>query len=459
MNTNDWKQAVLGFILFLPQLPLKVGELLVNALAKALGFKGNFTQTMRDAASNAVNNFVTWITSLPGRLWEELQKMLDMARDFAMEIANILTGGAAGMVIGWITGSGEHSPGFMYDALVGELQAMANAPGEYLSQLIDAVSEHGYEMANAFSEAVLGMDLETAFATLIAPLIELQTAVQGFADYVLSLGGLIPADVEITGNSVIDTILRVLGFVATLPLQIGMYLMNIVAEAIGFGQNFSQNMIMSAWNAVSGFTSHVMRLPGQLASFLNSAIGHAVSFAGSLPSRLMQAGSNAVSQFTSAVANLPNGFKNELSEIISAATNFVGNIGSILYNAGVNAIQNFLAGLDRHSPGKMQREFRAEITEMGDSVPGDSRKLLSNVKNLGESIVDEFGTPGLQFGFEHTANSELEKAVGSITGTTVNLNLEIGTVDNEDRITEIIERIRRELFWNNVTAGRDVDTV
>ena len=451
--------TVSGFVSWISQLPGRIGNYLNQLSTRALSFASNFVNNLKNGAVNAVNGFINEIKSLPGKLKEEFDAMLQMASDFVMQIADILTLGGASMVVGWLTGSGEHSPGFMYDALVAELLAMVNAPGEYLSDLVSNISEHGYEMANALSEALLGMDLETAFATLIAPLTDLQGAVQGFADYVLSLGGLIPADVEITGNSVIDTILRVLGFVATLPLQIGMYLMNIVAEAIGFGQNFSQNMIMSAWNAVSGFTSHVMRLPGQLASFLNSAIGHAVSFAGSLPSRLMQAGSNAVSQFTSAVANLPNGFKNELSEIISAATNFVGNIGSILYNAGVNAIQNFLAGLDRHSPGKMQREFRAEITEMGDSVPGDSRKLLSNVKNLGESIVDEFGTPGLQFGFEHTANSELEKAVGSITGTTVNLNLEIGTVDNEDRITEIIERIRRELFWNNVTAGRDVDTV
>lgn len=131
LNTNDWIQAILGFILFLPTLPLQVGIALVNTLAKALGFKGNFVQSMINAASNAVNGFVSWIVQLPGKLAGELNKMLQMAQQFAMDIANILTGGAAGMVVGWITGSGEHSPGFMYEAFTGELDAMEKAPSDY----------------------------------------------------------------------------------------------------------------------------------------------------------------------------------------------------------------------------------------------------------------------------------------------------------------------------------------
>ena len=102
LNTNDWTQAILGFILFLPQLPLRVGQLLLDTVMKALGFGDDFTNTMINGAINTVNGFISYITSLPGRLQQELDEMLAKARDFALQIADILSFGGASMVYGWI---------------------------------------------------------------------------------------------------------------------------------------------------------------------------------------------------------------------------------------------------------------------------------------------------------------------------------------------------------------------
>ena len=72
LNTNDWKQAVLGFVLFLPQLPLLLGEALVNALANALGFKGDFAQTMYQSAVDAVTGFRDALLNIPNVIGEAL---------------------------------------------------------------------------------------------------------------------------------------------------------------------------------------------------------------------------------------------------------------------------------------------------------------------------------------------------------------------------------------------------
>ena len=150
LNTDDWIQAVLGFILFLPTLPARVAVELANTIAKALGFGDNFVQTMIDGASNAVNGFISWISQLPGKLAGELNEMLQMAKDFVMQIANLLTGGAAGMVIGWITGSGESSPGYMYDAFQGELSEMAKLPGKYGGDITGGMRNVGANMVSSF---------------------------------------------------------------------------------------------------------------------------------------------------------------------------------------------------------------------------------------------------------------------------------------------------------------------
>ena len=239
-------------------------------------------------------------------------------------------------------------------------------------------------------------------------------ALQNLWNYVITLGGLLPENVSITGNSIIDTILRVLAFIVTLPMQIGMVFLNIIARTLGFGNNFVQNML--------------------------------------------RAGSRAVSNFIGRIAQLPSEVMQEFNEIINNALNFAGQIGQILWQAGVNAITGFLGALDRHSPGIMQREFVAEISEMGSRVPDESRTLLSNIGRLGEDVVEEFGNPMLGLNYEDTANASIVNNNNNNNegnGQSIrDLILNIGSVDDEERINQILEALRRYLAFDNETAGR-----
>lgn len=150
LNTDNWAQAILGFILFLPQLPLRVGQILIDTIAKALGFGNNFTSTLFNAGVNAVNGFLQSIGRMAQALYEELQAMLKMAEDFAMRIADKLTFGGASMVTGWKYGSGENSPGYMYDAFTGELKAMTDIVPAYSNRLIGRVTGMGKGLNDGF---------------------------------------------------------------------------------------------------------------------------------------------------------------------------------------------------------------------------------------------------------------------------------------------------------------------
>lgn len=240
-------------------------------------------------------------------------------------------------------------------------------------------------------------------------------ALQNLWNYVVTLGGMLPANVSITGNNIVDTILRVVAFIATLPIQIGIIFTNIIAKALGFGDNFAQRMFAAAQNSVTRFASQISQLPGKLASELNNML-------------------SAVSRWA---ATLPQKF----------------------WDAGVEAVQKFLSALGIASPGTMQRMMVWEITEMGRRVPLESKPLLENISSLGEEIISEFGTPTLGIGFDDTANATITRLGGNIEGVNgqvINLNVEVGTVDSRDRVTEIVDAVRRELSWNNTTAGRTV---
>lgn len=149
LEKDNWINSVLSFIIFIATLPAQLGIIFWNAIAKALGFGDNFVQKMAGAALDAVNGFINWISSLPSKLADELNKMLDMVSEWAMKMADKMTLGGASMVSGWVNGSGEHSPGFMYEHLTGELAAMKNATEQY--DLSGGMKNAGSSMVNAFN--------------------------------------------------------------------------------------------------------------------------------------------------------------------------------------------------------------------------------------------------------------------------------------------------------------------
>ena len=384
-------------------------------------------------------------------------------------------------------------------------------------------------------------------------------ALQGLWNYIMTLGGLIPENASITGNGVIDAILKVMAFIATLPAQIGMFLINTIAQALGFGDNFTQTMIQGAADAVSGFLewigqlpvqveenlmavvnstvtwltslwqsiteitlqiaealafpfvnigmivyeslmtvwtsitgilamvwtsiltfgtnlvttvmnvvtsvitnfmrglTYIASLPGQIAGYLAQIISRVVSWGASLVSNFLSAASKSASDFASQISQIPSTLASELGSALDKVDEWAATLPAKFWEAGVNAVKNFLSALGIASPGTMQRMLVWEVTEMGKRVPEESRQLLSNVSKLGTDIVDEFGHPTLGVGYDDNINaSVLNSLSGSSGNQTINLSVEVGSVDDEKRIDEIVEAVRRELSWNNVTAGRSI---
>lgn len=171
---------------------------------------------------------------------------------------------------------------------------------------------------------------------------------------------------------------------------------------------------------------------------------------------IMNVASNAVSNFVKTIGNMATKLRTELSNMLSAVASWAKTLPQKFWDAGVNAVKNFLSALGIASPGTMQRTLVWEISEMERRTPLESRGLLENVSRLGSDIVDEFGEPTLGVGFDDTLNASISGGRNNGESPTINLNVTVGSVDSEDRVTEIVEAIRRELAWNNATAGRTV---
>ena len=225
-------------------------------------------------------------------------------------------------------------------------------------------------------------------------------ALQNLWNYIITLGGLLPANVQITGNSIVDTMIRVLTFIATLPMQLNIIFINAIAKVLGFGDNFVQNMISGASNAVSGFAQYLSQLPGIVMDEFNRVLGLVNDFINSLPSRV--------------------------------------------WDMGVAIIDALKASLGIGSPGHMFYMMEGELQRIED-LPGDMQSdITRNISTLGSGIVKSF-------------NPDIGTLNGSIGGGQVNnFYFNDPVVDDDSRMERIAEFIAKKINWNNTTANRTI---
>ena len=195
LNTNDWIQAILGFILFIPTLPLQLGIALANAIAKTLGFGNNFVQTITNSAVKSVNNFIQWISSLPGKLQNELNRMLSAVGEWAATLPQKFWDAGVNAVKNFLNALGIHSPGYMYWNLYGELGRLEDLPEDMESDITGNVSKLGKGISDSFnpnlsvgnasvSNGNLGGVNQTLIFNFNDPVIDNEERMQKIADYI-----------------------------------------------------------------------------------------------------------------------------------------------------------------------------------------------------------------------------------------------------------------------------------
>ena len=151
LNTQDWIQAIIGFILFIPQLPLRLGIALANAIARALGFKGNFVESLISAASNAVSGFVNYITQLPGIVMGEFNRVLGLVNDFINSLPDRVWDMGQAIIDALKRSLGIGSPGHMFYMLEGELERLEDLPSDMEDGITRNVRYLGEGIVDSFN--------------------------------------------------------------------------------------------------------------------------------------------------------------------------------------------------------------------------------------------------------------------------------------------------------------------
>ena len=275
------------------------------------------------------------------------------------------------------------------------------------------------EAVDALGQALQGF-AQFIYSSVIGALDWLKQKLEDLWNYVMTLGGLLPANVDLTGNKIVDSILRVMLFILTLPMQLAMIFTNIIAKTLGFGDNFAQRMIQSAMRAVQGFLSYIRRLPQIVMDEFNRVLGLVNDFINSLPQRV--------------------------------------------WEMGVAIIDALKRALGIGSPGHMYYMFEGELERIDDLPEDKSYSITRNVSLLGQKMVSAFGSANINSGFDNMDTSDIGN--NNLIGSSKNNNatgkgdvyntFNIDYLAKKEFVQDIIDIIKNEIYWDNETAGRTV---
>ena len=394
-------------------------EALTSAATAAKDLALKIASTAKElliSAANAVRSAVAWVAQKAAMIASTLATYAMEAAQWALNVA--MDANPIGIIV------------LALAALVaGLIWAYQNV--DWFREMVD----NAWATLQQFAEQILGV---------------VQPAVQFLAD----LFNQFTSQLGLDSSNWLQALLAFIMFIPQLPAQLTIHLLNAIAQVLGFGSNFTQNMISAATRAVTGFISYVAQLPGRVGSYLSSTLSRVTSWAGSLASQFLSAASRSVSNFANQISQIPAKLGTELSNALNKVNEWAATLPQKFWDAGVNAVKNFLSALGIASPGTMQRMLVWEVSEMARRVPIEGKEIVSNIGTLGRDITSNFN-PSLE-----TANATISSSGGDGSigygGQVNNFYFSDVVVDNDERMQRIAEYIRKELAFNNMTAGRTV---
>ena len=180
--------------------------------------------------------------------------------------------------------------------------------------------------------------------------------------------------------------------------------------------------------------------------WLDNIINNVKNFGVNLYNSITQAAHNAWQSFVNNIKGMWHHMQEEVDSILSEADRLLRELPGKLWNAAVRMVQGWLTGSGEGSPGFMYYAFEEDLGAM--ERISRNNNIAGNMEDTARSMVNNWSN-----------NSQLEVS-GSNSGSgdipvSYTFNL-YGDIDNEERMQKFLDAVRREIEWNNNTAGRSV---
>ena len=133
----------------------QINGALQGVISYVANWGGNLVSQFSSAASRAVSGFASNFTGIAGAVAGELGAMVSTAISYCQQLIDTLSNAAAQAVHYWKTITGEKSPGYIYEAFKGELDAMVNVASDFRVPTI--MGDNAQSMVDNWGDPSLGL--------------------------------------------------------------------------------------------------------------------------------------------------------------------------------------------------------------------------------------------------------------------------------------------------------------
>lgn len=244
-------------------------------------------------------------------------------------------------------------------------------------------------------------------------------------------------------------------------IDVGSYLTGF-QTSIG---NIPQWVNQAGQGAIQGFKN----MYDGAAQWLNNIITQVASFVSQIVPKFASAASQSVNNFINGIRQMPGMVAGELDRIWQNVVNWGQNLANKFSEIGGEAYNALKRALGIGSPGYMFYMMESELGRIEHIM--ENNEIPSKAEVLGKNLISAWNNPQLDLDGEFSVDkvdgkndniSSLEtlltkilEALSRQSGNTYQFTLN-GDVDNEERMQKFLDAVRRELEWNNATAGRSV---
>lgn len=371
------------------QILSNAGTLLWNAAMEAgrqmlEGFKTSVGQAV-DGARTAVGGFidsvVQYFTELPGKIVETLKNIPQMISDALSGLGNMVIPGG-GLVAGILS-------------LLAPLpMAIIGLVNQFFPQIAPALQGFIGNIVNAFMG--VGSRILQAFLNIPAQLgVFFGLAVQQIQARLIQARAIAGMLIGLLVNAVVTRLRLIIARVRSIFTSV----ISAIRSRLSQGGNIAGNL--------------ANRIRQTIVTRFNQIIAKARSIFQNIVNTIRQRLANAVSTARDKALEIYNNIKNKVAEIPQAVADEFGKIPGKIQSAlsdaasaaaagAKNIVSQFLSGLQRASPGKIQRETVAEFNSLPVIIMNSGVLAAKETKNMAENIVgawedniQPFTTPGL----------------------------------------------------------------
>lgn len=273
---------------------------------------------------------------------------------------------------------------------------------------LEKVGEVFSEVFNAIA-SFIGSVIST-IVNAIQPLIDIFTQI---VEYIVELFMPVWELIAQVLTAIVDTVLQVIGvfqdFLSgqiTLPQLLQMVWNTILTTwtsiftlifnfLVAWGTQVLNTVVTVASNLVNGFISFISQLPGKVWNWLVQT-----------SNRILTALTQAVNYARNKASEIVNGVISFISQLPGKVFNEFINIGKRMLEAGSQLVERakkigedivkgILGAMGIHSPGDIQEAVVNEFETMVDKIKNIKGKAGEYAAQVGQAIVDKFGTPEL----------------------------------------------------------------